>query len=207
MCSSSASAPGATRCWRTALSALGESARCELCRTRRSSARLPAGACTRARKMSRGGSEYGASFGRWSASSARRRLRRFASAAAAARAATRRHVPGARQDGPGDARHASRRSRARRGDAAARRRPRPRRPPRARRIERSPPSHCIGAAACASVTLSGDQDGRAERDDARHPADVGVVDADAAVRADEPSGSARLAPSRPWIATRPGPPP
>ena len=53
-----------------ALRAPGESARCELCRTRRSSARRPAGACARARSISRGGSEYGASLGRWSISSA-----------------------------------------------------------------------------------------------------------------------------------------
>ena len=57
VCSSSASAPGATRWWRTARLAAGESARCELCRTRRSSARRPAGACARARSISRGGSE------------------------------------------------------------------------------------------------------------------------------------------------------
>ena len=136
-------------------------------------ARLPAGACGRARRISRGGSEYGASFGRWSASSARAGdgLEAFCCGGGTCswRIGTSSTPTG--QDGDG---------RVRRGRGAADQEVRQRDDRGGHtdhrehaEYERSPPSPTASAQQRrASVTrrVSGDQDGRAERDDARHPA-------------------------------------
>ena len=215
VCSSSASAPGATRWWRTARSAAGrerevravQHAPFERAAPGRERARAPAASAAEAASRERA-SAGGRSRARPPAAAS--------CAAAAARAAGGRACPRrARED-----RHDRQRPRARPGPRGRSRAVRERDRGRGDACDRehaetgdrhhphlhrrlAPPRRSPVGVTDRQMIRTGVPSGMTRAIQRMLTSSTRTQPCDA----DEPSGSARLVPSRPWIATRPGPPP